>query len=86
MYYGVFTQEMADAFIRHHLLNPEEFWTPTPIPSIAINEPLFKNVEGNNWSGQVQALTLSRGLHALEKYGHYAEVSLLGETTHRDLG
>ena len=70
MYYGVFTQEMADAFIRHHLLNPEEFWTPTPIPSIAINEPLFKNVEGNNWSGQVQAL---------EKYGHYAEVSLLGE-------
>jgi hypothetical protein len=79
MYYGVFTQEMADAFIRHHLLNPEEFWTPTPIPSIAINEPLFKNVEGNNWSGQVQALTLSRGLHALEKYGHYAEVSLLGE-------
>lgn len=79
MYYGVFTQEMADAFIRHHLLNPGEFWTPTPIPSIAINEPLFENVEGNNWSGQVQALTLSRSLHALEKYGHYAEVSLLGE-------
>jgi hypothetical protein len=40
---------------------------------------LFKNVEGNNWSGQVQALTLSRGLHALERYGHYAEVSLLGQ-------
>ena len=79
MYYGGFSQEMADAFIRHHLLNPEEFWTSPPIPSIAIDEPLFENVAGNNWSGQVQALTLSRSLYALERYGHYAEISLLGE-------
>ena len=79
MYYGAFSQEMADAFIRHHLLDPEKFWTSPPIPSIAINEPLFENVGGNNWGGQVQTLTLSRSLYGLERYGHYAEISLLGE-------
>jgi len=79
MYYGGFSQEMADAFIRHHLLDPEKFWTSPPIPSIAINEPLFENVSGNNWGGQVQTLTLSRSLYGLERYGHYAEISLLGE-------
>ena len=80
MWYGIFTQEMADAFIRHHLLNPAEFWTPVPLPSIAVNQPLYRNTEGNSWSGQPQGLTYQRAIRALEDYGHYAEVSLLGET------
>ena len=79
MYYGVFTQPMADAFIRHHLLNPAEFWTPTPLPSIAFNERLYSNAECNNWGGQPQGLTYQRAIRALENYGHYAEVSLLGD-------
>lgn len=41
MYSGIFTQEMADDFIRMHLLNENEFWTPYPIPSIATNERYF---------------------------------------------
>lgn len=79
MYYGVFTQPMADAFIRDHLLNPAEFWTPTPLPSIAFNEPLYSNAQKNNWSGQPQGLTYQRAIRALENYGHYAEVSLIGD-------
>ena len=79
MWYGIFTQEMADAFIRHHLLNPAEFWTPVPLPSIAVNQPLYRNTEGNSWSGQPQGLTYQRAIRALENYGHYAEVSLLGQ-------
>lgn len=78
MWYGLFTQEMADAFIRHHLLNPEEFWTPVPLVSIARNEELFLSKPRNNWSGQPQGLTYQRALHALERYGHVAEVTLLG--------
>ena len=78
MWYGIFSQEMADAFIRHHLLNPAEFWTPVPLPSIAINEPLYRNTEGNSWSGQPQGLTYQRAICALENYEHYAEVALLG--------
>ena len=79
MWYGIFTQEMADAFIKHHLLNPAEFWTPAPLVSIAANEPLYQNAPGNNWSGQPQGLTYQRAIRALENYGHYAEVTLIGQ-------
>jgi len=79
MWHGIFTQGMADAFIRHHLLNPAEFWTPVPLVSIAANEKLFQNVSGNNWSGQPQGLTFQRAIRALENYGHYAEVTLIGQ-------
>ena len=69
---------MADSFIQLHLLNPREFWTPVPLVSIAINDPLYENAKGNNWSGQPQGLTYQRAIDALERYGHFAEVSLLG--------
>ncbi|MCF7956694.1 MAG: hypothetical protein K9M75_12900 [Phycisphaerae bacterium] len=79
MYHGTFTQSMADKFIKHHLLNPDEFWTPLPLPSIAVNDPLYRNHPGNDWSGQPQGLTWQRAIGALENYGHFAEVSLLGQ-------
>jgi len=78
MWQGMFTQEMADAFVKHHLLNPKEFWTPVPLVSIARNEELFLSKPRNNWSGQPQGLTYQRAIHALERYGHHAEVILLG--------
>jgi len=78
MWHGVFTQQMAEEFIRHHLLNPREFWTPMPLPSIAVNDPLFRNNRNNDWSGQPQGLTYQRVIRALENYGHYAEVTLIG--------
>ncbi len=78
MYFGSFDQEMADQFVRHHLLNPKKFWTPVPLPSIAANDPKFRNVPGNDWSGQSQGLTFQRAIRALENYGHYAELSLIG--------
>jgi hypothetical protein len=77
MWHGIFTQAMADAFIRHHLINPREFWTPVPLVSVAIHEPLYENAPGNNWSGQPQGLTWQRAIQALERYGHFAEVTLL---------
>jgi len=79
MYFGSFDQDMADQFIKYHLLNPKEFWTPMPLPSIAADDPMFKNIEGNNWSGQPQALTFQRSIQALENYGHYAELTMIGQ-------
>jgi len=79
MYFGSFDQQMADAFISHHLLNPKEFWTPMPLPSIAANDAAFRNIAGNNWSGQPQGLTFQRSIRALENYGHNAEVTLIGK-------
>jgi hypothetical protein len=79
MWYGIFTQEMADDFIKHHLLNPLEFWTPVPLVSIAVGETLYQNGRGNNWSGQPQGLSYQRAIGALERYGHFTEVTLLGQ-------
>ena len=79
MYFVSFDQEMADQFIRVHLLNPKEFWTPMPLPSIAANDPKFENIPGNNWSGQPQGLTYQRSIQALENYGHFAELTMIGK-------
>ena len=57
MYCGLFTQEMADAFIKEHLLNEEEFWTPYPIPAIAANDPYFHvNQELSNCAERLRQL------------------------------
>lgn len=78
MWYGMFTQEMADAFVDNYLLDPKSFWTPVPLVSIAVNESLFHNGLRNNWSGQPQGLTYQRAIDALERYGRFAEVTRLG--------
>jgi hypothetical protein len=80
MYFGSFDQQMADDFIRYHLMNCKEFWTPFPLPSIAANDKMFRNESGNNWSGQPEGLTYQRSIRALENYGHYAELTLLGKS------
>ena len=79
MWYGLFTQEMADAFVDNHLLKAGSFWTPVPLVSIAINEPLFRNGLRNDWSGQPQGLTYQRAIDALERYGRHVEVTRLGQ-------
>lgn len=78
MYHGAFTQDMADRFVKNHLLNPEEFWTPMPLPSIAVNEPVFRNNKKNDWSGQPEGLTYQRAIRALENYGHFDIIPKLG--------
>jgi len=79
MYFGSFDQEMADAFVKYHLMNPKEFFTPMPLPSIAVNDSAFCNLPDNNWSGQPQGLTFQRSIRALENYGHYAELTMIGK-------
>ena len=79
MYYGSFSQDMADRFLKYHLFNPEEFWTYVPLPSIAANDPCFQNINFNNWGGQPQGLTYQRAIQALELYGHMAEIRIIGK-------
>lgn len=78
MYWGSFSQEMADRFVREHLTNPAEFWTALPLPSVAANDPLFRNAPENNWSGQCEGLTYQRAILALERYGYEPLVTELG--------
>ncbi len=79
MYWGAVSQDMADRFVREHLLNPDEFWTPFPLPSVAANDPAFRNAPENNWSGQPEGLTYQRAILALERYGYDRIVTVLGE-------
>ncbi len=78
MYHGAFSQAMAGRFVCEHLLNPAEFWTPMPLPSIAANDPLFDGAADNNWSGQPQGLTYQRAIRALENYGFTSLIPRLG--------
>ena len=78
MYWGSLSQEMADRFVKEHLLNPAEFWTPLPLPSVAVNDPAFRNAVENNWSGQCEGLTYQRAILALERYGYHHLVQQLG--------
>ena len=70
MYWGSFTQEMANRFVNEHLTNPEEFMTRLPLPSVSVSDPMFRNAPENNWSGQCEGLTFQRALPALERYGY----------------
>ena len=78
MYWGSFSQEMADRFVHKHLLNPQEFWTYLPLPSVAANDPAFRNAPENNWSGQCEGLTFQRAILALERYGYEPLVTQIG--------
>ena len=80
MYWGIFSGDMAAHFVRRHLLNPAEFWTPLPLPSVSVSDPLFRNAPENNWSGQPEGLTWQRAILALERYGYEPVVSALGRT------
>ena len=79
MYWGSISQYMADRFVKEHLLNPAEFWTPFPLPSVAANDPAFLNAAENNWSGQCEGLTYQRAILALERYGYHKLVPVLGK-------
>ena len=45
------TPQQADEMIQKHLLNPQEFWGQWIIPSIARNDPAFK--DQNYWRGRI---------------------------------
>lgn len=79
MYWGAVSRDMAGRFVKEHLLNPAEFWTPFPLPSVAANDPAFRNAPENNWSGQPEGLTYQRAILALERYGWDRIVTALGE-------
>lgn len=86
MYWNSLTPYMAKRFVEEHLLNPKEFWTPMPLPSVAVSDPLFRNVPTNNWSGQAEALTYQRAIRALENYGYDWIIPALGRKLFEAIG
>ena len=48
---GVATPDQARRMVAQHLINPAEFWGPWVIPSIARNDPAFKDQD--YWRGRI---------------------------------
>ncbi|MBQ7636639.1 MAG: hypothetical protein IJS80_04965 [Lachnospiraceae bacterium] len=79
MFWGSVSKEKADLFVKEHLLNVEEFWTPMPLPAVAANDRDFRNIPENNWSGQCESLIYQRAIRALENYGWDKLIPILGD-------
>ncbi len=75
---GVVGPDLFEEIYRRHIRNPEEFWTPYPLPSIAASDPAFeKSLPVNSWGGPSQALTALRAPRWMRRYGKYADLAHL---------
>lgn len=65
-------EKMHRALVKH-LKNPEEFWTPYPIPSLARNDPEFDPSHGFycNWRGPTWINMNWFIIKGLQKHGYY---------------
>jgi hypothetical protein len=55
------------------LHNPQAFWAPLPLPSVALDDPLFvRPIPRNSWGGAAQALTALRSSRWFDHYGKSA--------------
>ena len=63
-------KEIIERIYKEHIKNPDEFWTPYPFPSMAINDP---SVEGhkdfNCWGYYTQGLIVLRCSRWMDYYG-----------------
>jgi hypothetical protein len=83
MWHGLFTQDQADIFVRRHLMNRSEFWggvNGMPLSTISLSDPghRFQIKTSDAWTGAPEGLTMQRSIRALESYGHFAELTLVG--------
>jgi hypothetical protein len=69
--------------IHRHLLNPDEFWTPYPVPSTSVDDPLFSaepNWKGVRhscpWNGRMWPMTSSHVAEALAETALRVDSSL----------
>ena len=73
MYYGAFDKDMADTFVKKHLLNENEFFTKLPLPLLSVSDKAFVNDPHVRYGGQVMGITYRQAVKAFEKYGFYSE-------------
>ena len=58
-------QALFDELWMRQVHNPQAFWAPYPLPSIALDDPQFvRPIPANSWGGACQALTALRDFFA----------------------
>ena len=74
----VVDQPMFERIYARHIKNPEGFWPPYPLPSIAMSDPTFvRELPPNSWGGASQALTALRAPRWFEHYGKSTDLNEL---------
>jgi hypothetical protein len=69
---------LFDEIYRKQVHNPEAFWAPYPLPSIALDDPAFvRPIPRNSWGGASQALEALRATRWMEFYGKPADLAHL---------
>jgi hypothetical protein len=67
---------IIDAVWTRQLHNPRAFWSPYPLPSIAMDDPAFVcPIPRNSWGGATQALTALRAPRWMPYYGKQSELN-----------
>jgi len=66
----VVDQALFELIYTQQIKNPQAFWTPYPLPSIAADDPKFvRDIPRNSWGGASQALTALRAPRWFDHYG-----------------
>ena len=62
--------ELIDCIYKEHIKNPDEFWTPYPFPSMAVNDPsVINHPDFNCWGYYTQGLIILRCTRWMDYYG-----------------
>ena len=71
-------QKLFDNLWARQLHNEKAFWAPYPLPSVALDDPLFvRSVPPNSWGGASQALTALRAGRWFDHYGRAADFAVM---------
>ncbi len=71
-------QALFDELWMRQIHNPQAFWAPYPLPSIALDDPQFvRPIPANSWGGASQALTALRAGRWMEPYGRPSEFAIM---------
>jgi hypothetical protein len=74
----VMDQATFDNVWAKQLSNPKAFWAPFPLPSVALDDPLFvAEIPANSWGGATQGLTALRAGRWFDHYKRSAEFSVM---------
>jgi hypothetical protein len=73
-------QALFDTLWTRQIHDPRAFWSVFPLPSIALDDPLFvRPIPANSWGGAAQALTALRAGRWFDHYGRSAEFAVMME-------
>ncbi|QQS59323.1 hypothetical protein IPN35_00320 [Candidatus Peregrinibacteria bacterium] len=80
---GIASQEQADTFFKHYLLNEEKMLSPHGIRSLSKDDPFYNNANiikpHSNWQGPIWPIATYFYIISLGNYGYWDEAEKIAE-------